>query len=119
MRILRIVLLSAALACVCLLVATTVWGQDRSRENWPEWTNIGSKNVPILSVGTPGLQLGVAQVTGPKGRVERVRAVFQLDAEFQRLARVRAFIPSESMTSLGRVQGVAVSGLLQYQVMHF
>lgn len=92
--------------------------RDR-RGEWPAWTEASTKVVPILSAGTPGLQLGFAQVTGPRGRVDRVRSVFELDAEFQRIARVKIFIPSESLTSLGRVQGVAVTGLLQYQVIRF
>ena len=94
-------------------------GNGRENTTWPEWSNPSSKVVPIISLGTPGVQLGFAQVTGPSERVDRVRAVFELDADFQRVARVRAFIPSNSLTGFNRVQGVAVSGLLSYQVMSF
>lgn len=86
---------------------------------WPDWTNATTRIVPILSLGTPGLRLGAAQITGPSDRVRNVDAVLQLDAEFQRVARIRAFIPSSSLTSVRRVQGVAVTALLQYRAFTF
>ncbi|MHB9132237.1 MAG: M48 family metallopeptidase [Armatimonadota bacterium] len=87
--------------------------------DWPSWTNAETKIVPILSVGTPGVSIGFAQVTGPAERVNKVRAVLQLDATFKSIGRVKAFVPSDSYTDLRRVQGTAVTALLQYNAMKF
>ncbi|OPZ80708.1 MAG: hypothetical protein BWY76_03279 [bacterium ADurb.Bin429] len=65
------------------------------------------------------MRLGAAQVIGPQERINQVEAVFQVDLEFQRAARVRVFIPSSSLTGLNRVQGTAVSALLQYELFRF
>jgi hypothetical protein len=89
------------------------------QESWPAWTNVGNKIVPILSAGSPGIRLGAAQVVGPQERIAQVEAVFQVDLEFQRTARIRVFIPSSSLTGLNRVQGTAVSALLQYELFRF
>ncbi|HEX2949024.1 MAG TPA: hypothetical protein VHV83_05585 [Armatimonadota bacterium] len=86
---------------------------------WPDWTNAQTKIVPIISLGTPGLRIGAAQITGPRERVSTVNAVLQLDVVFERVARIRAYIPSSSLTSVRRVQGVAVTALLQYQLFRF
>jgi hypothetical protein len=85
-----------------------------SQEQWPDWTNPSTKIVPIISAGTPGLRLGFAQVSGPSNRVNNVQSVVQIDATFQRAARARIFVPSSTLAGLNRVQGVAVTALLQY-----
>jgi hypothetical protein len=88
-------------------------------ESWPTWTNPATKIVPIISLGTPGVSLGGAQVTGPADLVNQVKSVVQLSVVFQRTARVFAFVPSSEIAGLQRVQGVAVSALLQYQLVKF
>lgn len=88
-------------------------------EQWPDWTNSTTKIVPIVNVGTPGISLGAAQVTGPQQRVDQVRAVLQVEVVFQRTARILVFVPSSEISNLKRVQGVAVSALLQYQLFQF
>lgn len=85
--------------------------------NW-RWTRPVSKIVPILSVGTPGLRLGLAQVSGPKGPIDHVKAVLQLDAEYKGV-RAKVMVPSDSFTSLHRVDGTAVSAVVQYQLVDF
>jgi hypothetical protein len=90
-----------------------------SNGSFPSWTNSSDKLVPVVSLGTPGVRLGFAQVRGPRTRVNDVAAVLQLDLVFERVARARVFVPSTSLTSLDRVQGVAVTGLLQYSVFRF
>ena len=90
-----------------------------AQEEWPDWTNAGTKIVPIISLGTPGLRLGFAQVSGPENRVDQVDAVAQLDLVFRDVAQVYAFIPSSSLTALDRVQGVAVTALLNYELVRF
>jgi len=82
---------------------------------WPDWTNATTKIVPIVAVGT-GISLGFAQVTGPQARVDDVRSVVQLQVTFQRAARIFIFVPSSTLAGLNRVQGVAVTALLQYQL---
>lgn len=98
---------------------TTVMAVAGTTEAFPAWTNPATKIVPILSVGTPGVSLGFAQVTGPSERTDQVRAVFQVDLTFQRVARIFAFVPSDRLTGVSRVQGVAVTALLQYGVFQF
>lgn len=91
----------------------------RGKYAWPNWTSTpGTKIVPIVSAGTPGLRLGLAQVSGPKTLVTRVQAVLQLDADFKSV-RVKMLVPSDSLTSLRRVQGTAVTAVLQYELMDF
>lgn len=88
------------------------------RGSWPQWTNPTSKIVPIVSAGTPGVRLGIAQVRGPKRQVDRVRAVLQIDGDFKSV-RAKILVPSDSLTDLRRVQGTAVSGVAQYRLVTF
>lgn len=88
-------------------------------ESWPAWDVPKTKIVPIVSLGTPGVQIGFAQVTGPEKRVNDVKSVVQLDASFQRTARMMIFVPSSQFPGLNRVQGVAVTALLQYGLFQF
>ena len=97
-------------------VTTTVAG---STESWPDWSNASTRIVPIVGLGTPGVTIGFAQVSGPSEQVNQVRAVLQLNLEFQRVARIYAFVPSSSLTVLSRVQGTAVTALLQYPIFRF
>jgi len=90
-----------------------------TQETWPAWTNPTTKVVPIVSLGTPGVALGFAQVTGPTERVTRVQSVVQLSAVFERAARIFAFVPSSEAAGMNRVQGVAVTALLQYELIRF
>lgn len=85
---------------------------------WPSWNRSVSRVVPILSAGTPGIRLGMAQVTGPKPQVDQVHAVLQLDADFHSV-RGKVLVPSDSLTALRRVQGTAVTAVLQYNLLDF
>jgi len=91
----------------------------KDKEEWPEWADPKDKIVPIISIGTPGVRIGAAQVTGPKDRVEQVKSVVQLDARFKKVAQVYIYIPSSELAGLNRVQGVAVTALLEYKLMKF
>ncbi|OPZ81057.1 MAG: hypothetical protein BWY76_03153 [bacterium ADurb.Bin429] len=64
------------------------------------------------------MKIGLAQVTGPATHVPKVKAVLQLEGDFTR-ARAKLLIPSNSMTDLRRVQGTAVTGVVDYQLMDF
>lgn len=97
----------------------TVTAVAGTTEQFPSWTNAATTIVPILSAGNPGVQLGVAKVTGPRDRVDTVKAVLELDLIFQKSARVMVYAPSTQLSALFRVQGVAVSAVLQYSVFKF
>lgn len=76
-----------------------------------------TKVVPIISVGQGGY-IGAAQVAGEPSRVERVKAVGQIEAKFSDL-RGKMLIPLDSTKAtkeLGRVSGVGVTGLLDFEI---
>ncbi|UCH36129.1 MAG: hypothetical protein JSV65_07175 [Armatimonadota bacterium] len=82
--------------------------------NW-EWQE--DKIVPVFSIGTPGVSIGAARVSGPKVEVGKVKAVAQVEAEFRRAVRARIYIPVSSIsTKPDRVQGVSVSALIDYNL---
>ena len=85
-----------------------------SEVNWEAQDN---KVVPIFSIGTPGISIGAARVSGPKVEVSRVKAVAQVEVEFKNVLRAHVFIPVSSIsTKLDRVQGVSVSALIDYNM---
>jgi len=110
-----------SVACIAALVFFAAHPQPVAERSsgWPEWQNPGTKLVPIVALGTPGVQLGLAQVTGPRERLDDVKVVLQVEADFQRSVRARVFVPSREFVGLNRVQGVAVSALLQYGLFRF
>lgn len=72
-----------------------------------------TKVVPIISAGQ-GAYVGAVQVMGSKSRVDRVKAVAQLegragDVRFRALIPVSTLNPTKSPT---RITGVGVSGLV-------
>jgi len=93
--------------------------KEAEEEEWPEWTDPKDKIVPIFSIGTPGVRIGAAQVTGPAERVEKVKSVVQIDARFKKAAQVYIYVPSSELDGMNRVQGVAVTALLDYKLMRF
>ena len=81
------------------------------------WEAQDNKVVPIFSIGTPGISIGAARVSGPKVEVSRVKAVAQVEVEFKNVLRAHVFIPVSSIsTKLDRVQGVSVSALIDYNM---
>ena len=79
-------------------------------------TDYATKVVPIVSVGT-GKYIGAVQVIGPSAQVEKVKAVAQLEGEFNGIARANALIPmaTTNVTNLNRVQGVGVSATIDFK----
>ena len=73
-------------------------------------TDYATKVVPIVSVGT-GKYIGAVQVIGP------VKAVAQLEGEFNGIARANALIPmaTTNVSNLNRVQGVGVSATIDFK----
>lgn len=79
-------------------------------------TDYATKVVPIVSVGT-GKYIGAVQVVGPSAQVDKVKAVGQLEGEFNHIARATALIPlaTTDVTNLNRVQGVGVSATIDFK----
>ena len=79
-------------------------------------TDYATKVVPIVSVGTVKY-IGAVQVIGPSAQVEKVKAVAQLEGEFNGIARANALIPmaTTNVTNLSRVQGVGVSATIDFK----
>lgn len=77
-----------------------------------------TKVVPIVSIGN-GTRIGAAQVGGvTKEAVDRVKAVGQLEGEFNRI-RAQALIPIDSENPLQqfkRVQGVGVTAIIDVKL---
>jgi len=81
--------------------------------------NVGRKNVPILTVGS-NLNVGLAQVEGPKASVDKVKAVAQLETDFKDMARIRILVPISTervVQNITRVPGVALVGMVDYEVL--
>ena len=82
-----------------------------------DWERQEDKVVPIFSIGTPGVSIGAARVSGPKVEVSRVKAVAQVEVEFRNVLRAHIYVPVASIsTKLDRVQGVSVSALIDYNL---
>lgn len=79
-------------------------------------TNASTKVVIILS--PDGGYVGAAQVTGPTAAVAKVKAVVQLEKDFRKGIRIRAMVPvsNENPTNIKRVQGVAVSAVIDIKI---
>lgn len=80
-------------------------------------TTYATKVVPIVSVGKGG-HIGAAQVTGPASEIEQVKAVAQIEASFNSVARVKGLVPIDSMNPLDatRIQGVGVSAIIDLKL---
>ena len=81
-----------------------------------EWDG-ATKVVPILSVGQGGY-IGAAQVAGDAAHVDKVKAVGQIETKISDV-RGKMLIPTDSTkptADLGRVKGVGVSGLLDFEI---
>ncbi len=79
----------------------------------------GTKVVPILSIGS-GSYLGAVQVTGPRDRLDEVKAVAQLEGRVKVIGgvRLRALVPiaARSVSNIKRVPGVGVSALVDIKL---
>lgn len=81
-------------------------------------TESATKVVPIVSFGS-GTHIGAAQVTGPEDLVDEVKAVAEIEGNFNgQQFRIKALIPINSINPFGahRVQGVGVSAIIDVHV---
>ena len=77
-----------------------------------------TKVVPILTFGSGG-SVGAAQVMGPQALVNEVKAVVQVEGNFNgQQFRVKVLIPidSKNPTNFSRVQGVGVSAMIDVKI---
>jgi len=86
-----------------------------------DWTGSAQKWVPVFSVETEGARIGMAQIAGSTAQVDRVKGVYELRLDFERIGRIYAYIPvgTLSITKLDRVQGVSVWALADIKVLGF
>lgn len=77
---------------------------------YDSWEGQAQKWVPILDVSNNGVRIGAAQVAGPRVQIDKTKAVAQLGLDFQRVARIKVYVPisSYNVIRLDRVQGVSV-----------
>jgi hypothetical protein len=79
-----------------------------------------TKVVPIVSLGRGGY-IGAVQVAGPRGQVDKVQAVAQLEGDFKVIGgiRLRALVPISTKNpgrSINRVNGVGVSAIIDFKL---
>jgi hypothetical protein len=80
-----------------------------------------TKVVPVLSLGVgQASYIGAAQVSGPKGALEKVQAVGQLEGDFSGVFRVKALVPIDSENPIAdgirRVPGVGVTAVIDIRI---
>lgn len=76
-----------------------------------------TKVVPIISAGQ-GTEVGAVQVMGTKSRVDRVKAVAQVEGKANSI-RFRALVPVDTLNpgkTPSRVRGVGVTGLIDVKL---
>ena len=87
---------------------------------WSDWSTGAKKYVPIVSVGSPGVAIGAAQVQGPAAQVAKVKAVAELIVTLKGDAfRMKVYVPvdSISLTNFHRVQGCSVAAFVDIRVL--
>ncbi len=80
-----------------------------------------TKVVPILSIGVGSASyIGAAQVSGPKSAMAKVKAVGQLEGDFNQVFRIKALVPLDSLNpitdGIRRVPGVGVSAIIDLRI---
>lgn len=86
-----------------------------------DWSGTAQKWVPIFSLESEGVYVGAAQVAGPPAQLAKVKGVAELRLDFERVARVYAYIPTATLspTKLDRVQGVSVWATGDVRILEF
>ncbi len=80
-----------------------------------------TKVVPILSIGLgQASYIGAAQVSGPKRAMDKVKAVGQLEADFNTIFRIKALVPLDSLNpitdGIRRVPGAGVTAIIDLRI---
>lgn len=90
--------------------------------NKPDGLRETTRVVPILTVGE-GAYVGAAQITGPKNKVDVVKALARVEGSTRigNELRATALIPISTarpgkLESLSRVKGVGVSAIIDYRL---
>ncbi|NIM05793.1 MAG: hypothetical protein GTO55_06030, partial [Armatimonadetes bacterium] len=90
-------------------------------ESYADWEGADEKLVPILDVTNKGIRIGAALVAGPAVQVAKCKAVAQLELDYKRNFRVKAYVPIDSynVIRLDRVQGVSVWAVGDVRILKF
>ncbi len=90
--------------------------------NKPDGLRETTRVVPIISAGK-GVYVGAAQISGPKNKVDEVKALAQgeFSTKIGNEVRIRALIPVDTtkpgdITSVSRIKGVGVSAIIDYRL---
>lgn len=90
--------------------------------NKPDGLRETTRVVPIVTVGE-GVLVGAVQITGPKNKVDEVRAVAQVEASTKigNQINVTALVPISTtkpndITSISRIKGVGVSAIINVKL---
>lgn len=81
-------------------------------------SDYATKVVPIITFGSGGY-IGAAQVMGPEELVDEVKAVIQIEGNFNgNQFRVKALVPidSKNPTNFSRVNGVGISAVIDVKI---
>jgi polyisoprenoid-binding protein YceI len=117
---LPLILALAAAVAICASAAFSAAGKSAGAGRQWDWTGTAQKWVPIFSIDNVGVNIGAAQIAGPRGQVEKVKGVAELGLTFKGLARVYVYIPVSSIsTKLDRVQGVSVWAVGGVELVNF
>jgi len=90
--------------------------------NKPDGLRETTRVVPILTVGE-GAYVGAAQISGPRNKVEKVKALARVEGSTRigNELRATALVPIDTakpgdIKSLSRVKGVGVSAIIDYKL---
>jgi hypothetical protein len=115
--------LMAIVKAVGMAAAVNTFGKDINKalnklQDHKDTPALSSKMVIIFTAGvkTP-TQIGMAQVMGPKAKLDQVGAVAQLEQNLFGV-KIRALIPvkSEKVTDIRKIEGTSVTGIVDIKL---
>jgi hypothetical protein len=115
--------LMAILKTAGMAAAVNTFGKDINKalnklQNHTDTPAVSSKMVVIFTAGIgTRSQIGMAQVMGPKAKLDQVGAVAQLEQNLFGV-KIRALIPveSEKVTDIRKIEGTSVTGIVDIKL---
>ena len=106
-----------------MAAAVNTFGKDINKalnklQNHTDSPALSSKMVVIFTAGIgTHSQIGMAQVMGPKAKLDKVGAVAQLEQNLFGV-KIRALIPveSEKVTDIRKIEGTSVTGIVDIKL---
>ena len=106
-----------------MAAAVNTFGKDINKalnklQNHTDTAAVSSKMVVIFTTGIgTRSQIGMAQVMGPKAKLDKVGAVAQLEQNLFGV-KIRALIPveSEKVTDIRKIEGTSVTGIVDIKL---